>query len=203
MGWCGGGVLRRWGATAITDDLGWLRHHPWNRRKVSISSSERILQSVGRSSDEGGNDDTGPKFRWRAEAPAVEERTKGDVGWRGRCWSAWEWMRGHEAEDRHTGARGSSSMDEAAPREKKREGSVHDTRGMKERGTWWRGCDAWRRGGGSGWPTEARSQWRWAAAVPFYRAWWVGSTTVGQLFCVGPMNKILCEIFKNIQTRLN
>jgi hypothetical protein len=58
-------------------------------------------------------------------------------------------------------------------------------------------------GGGSGWPTEARSQWRWAAAVPFYRAWWVGSTTVGQLFCVGPMNKILCEIFKNIQTRLN
>jgi hypothetical protein len=140
-------LQRRWGATAITDDLGWLRHHPWNRRKVSISSSERILQSVGRSSDEGGNDDTGPKFRWRAEAPAVEERTKGDVGWRGRCWSAWEWMRGRGAEDRHTGARGSSSMDEAAPREKKREGSVHDTRGMKERGTWWRGCDAWRRGG--------------------------------------------------------
>jgi hypothetical protein len=32
----------------------------------------------------------------------------------------------------------------------KREGPVHDTRGMKERGTWWRGCDAWRRGGGPG-----------------------------------------------------
>jgi hypothetical protein len=63
--WGGAAVLQwRWGITMIAGDLGWLQHHIWNRREVSISSIERILRSVGRSLNVGGNDGARPKIRW-------------------------------------------------------------------------------------------------------------------------------------------
>jgi hypothetical protein len=62
--WVGTVALQRWwGSTAIAGDLGRLQRHPWNRREVSISSIERIFQSVGRSLNGGRNDGARPKIR--------------------------------------------------------------------------------------------------------------------------------------------